>query len=432
MGKKITRGSKLIGEHKVFQVCRFCSSPHIEKVIDLGNIPLAGGFLSKDTKQSEFEKEKCYPLQVFFCKDCYFLQVSSSINPDVLFKNYFYFSSSIKTLVEHFKKNVEELRNIFSKPKATFVVEIGCNDGSFVTELQKNNFRALGVDPASNVVRPLKRKGLPVINAYFTEKLADRIVKKYGRADAIYSFHTLAHIEDIQDVYRGIKNLLKNDGFLAVEVHYLGNLINEMQFDMIYHEHQYYYSLIAFQNFLKQFYMEVFDVKLLPIRGGSIQFFVQNKQSTKRREISSSVKKLLREEKKQEFDTVKRFKEYGKSIEKIKKNLIKILTDLNSKNKKIAGYGASGRGTIVINFCGLDKKYLDYVIDDAPAKHGAFMPGTHAKIVSSQILNSAQKPDYVLLFAWPFVEEIKKRQENYLRNGGKFIIPLPKVSVFSL
>lgn len=423
--------SQLIGEHKEFQKCRFCLSEDIEKVISLGNIPLAGGFLKKGTKKSEFSQEKFYPLDIAFCKKCFFLQVSSSVNPDILFKNYFYFSSSIKTLVEHFKKNVDELKKLFPKPKYKFIVEIGCNDGSFISALQNNGYKALGVDPATNIVKPLKRKGLPIINNYFTEKVASSIIKKYGKADAIYSFHTLAHIEDIQNVYCGIKKLLKDDGFAAIEVHYLGNVLNEMQFDMIYHEHQYYYSLIALQNFLKRFDMEVFDVKRIPIRGGSIQFFIQNKQSKKRRKITAAVIKLVAEEKKHGFDTVNRYKEYAKDVENVKKDLIKLLDKLKQKGKTIAGYGASGRGTIVINYCGLDKNYLEYVIDDAPAKHGAFVPGTHQKIVSSNILQSKKRPDYAVLFAWPFFEEIKRKQGKYTKNGGKFIVPLPKVTIVS-
>jgi len=429
MEKKIEIKSKLIGEHKEFLVCRFCLSKNLEQIINLGNIPLAGGFLKKGIKKSEFLKEKFYPLHISFCKDCYFLQVSSSVNPDILFKNYFYFSSSIKTLVRHFEKNVEELKIFLSKPKNKLIVEIGCNDGSFIAALQQNNFTAVGVDPAINVVKPLQRKGMPIINDYFTEKVADSIIKKYGKADAIYSFHSMAHIEDIREVYRGVKKLLKDDGFAAVEVHYLGNLITEMQFDMIYHEHQYYYSLIALQKFLKQFNMEVFDVKRIPVRGGSIQFFIQNKESKKRRLITSAVKKLAVEEREEGFDTVKRFKDYAKQIEKVKEKLISTLDELKKEGKTIAGYGASGRGTIVINYCGLDKEYLDYVVDDAPAKHGAFIPGTHQKILSSNILQSKNKPDYVLLFAWPFFEEIKKKQIDYSKNGGKFIVPLPKVKI---
>jgi methylation protein EvaC len=424
----IINKSKEVGEFRHYEVCRFCSSENITPVIDLGYVPLAGGFLKN---KKEFKNEKFYPLVVVFCNDCFLLQVNAAINPDTLFKNYFYFSSSIKTLLDHFELRVQDLKNLLPNPKKSLVVEIGANDGGFINSLQNHGYKALGVDPATNIVRPLIKKGLPMINNYFTEKVAEEIVQTHGKADAIYGFHSMAHIEDMHEVLRGVKTLLKDDGFLAIEVHYLGSLINEYQFDMIYHEHQYYYSLIALQNFFSQYDMEVFDVQRFPVRGGSILFFVQNKKNGKQK-ISAAVKKLRTEEIELGFDTAQAYKKYAKYIEKIKLEMQKLVEKLKKQNKTIAGYGASGRGTILSNYCGLTEKYLDYVIDDAPAKQGAFTPGTRLQITSSEILQSKKMPDFVVLFAWPFITEIKKKQTMYLQNGGRFIVPLPDVSIVSV
>lgn len=421
---KLIKAYRTIGEYRNYDNCRFCQH-QIIPVINLGYVPLAGGFIKKI---NNIANEKFYPLELFFCPQCYLLQTNNVINKEILFKNYYYHSSAIKTLVKHFKSNVDYLTKLLPDSNKRFIVEIGCNDGELISILSKKGFRALGVDPASNIVKPLIKKGLPIINDYFSEPLAGKIVKRHGKADEIVSFHTLAHIEDMHDVIRGIKILLKEDGFLAFEVHYLGNLINELQYDMIYHEHQFYYSIHAIINLFKMHEMAIFDVQRTPVRSGSITYFVQNTKTGKRN-ISKSVKKLLLLEKNMGLDKAETFLKFAKEIMKTKKDLLRLLASIKKNNKRIAGYGASGRGTIIMNYCGIGNNFLDYVIDDAPSKQGAYTPGNHLRIVPSSILNTSKKPDYVVLFAWPFWKEIKKRNKIYIKNGGKFIVPLPQVKI---
>lgn len=417
-----------VGTYTHFTTCRFCNSNNVIKAIDLGYVPLAGGFFKKGTSSKVLETEKTYPLTLNFCNDCYLLQCDNSISPDTLFKNYFYFSSSIGTLVTHFENKVMEIKSIIPKKKHAFVLEIGCNDGAFIKSLQRNGYKALGVDPAKNITSPLIKKGLPIINDFFSEKLANTLVKKYGHVDAIYSFHTMAHIEDMQSVIRGIKIMLKKDGYLAFEVHYLGDLLREVQYDMIYHEHQFYYSYLALKNFFASFDMEIFDVSHTPVRAGSMMYFVQNKKGGKKR-ISSRVKSLEQQELKQKLNKKETYLAFSKYIEETRKNLLKQLTLLKKQKKTIVGYGASGRGSIIMSYCGLSLDILDYVIDDAPAKQGSFTPGTHHKIYPSTMLTKKEKPDYAVLFAWPFADEVMKRNEKYTQMGGKFITPLPTVSI---
>lgn len=408
-----------MSEYKKHKKCRFCDSVNITAVVDLGKMPLAGGFL-KDKK--DFSKEKKYPLVLNFCKDCYLLQTSISINPDTLFKNYFYFSSAIKTLVEHFNNIALKLPKRLKK--GSFIVEIGSNDGGFIKALLANGYKALGVDPARNVVRPLIKAGLPAVNAYFSEKVAKSIVGKYGKADAIYSFHSLAHIPDMNEIAKGIKVLLKPEGYLSFEVHYLGNLLNEMQYDMIYHEHLHYYSLLTLVNFFKKFDMEIFDVEAVNQRAGSMNYYIQNKGGG--RKISQRVKKMAEEEKKMKLNKEITYKKFNIRVQKTKKDLLKTLDYLIKKDQIIVGYGASGRGTVVCNYCGLDSKYLKFVVDDAPAKQGKFMPGTHNPILSpAELLDNGVK--YSVVFAWPFINEVNKRNADFKKKGGKFIVPLPKV-----
>ena len=420
---------KTVGEYKHYNHCRFCTSQKLYPVIDLGYLPLAGGFLKKDTAEA-FAKEKVYPLQLSFCPNCFLLQSVNVIDKNTLFKNYYYFSSAIKTLNSYFRQSAQELKNSFKDPKRTFVVEIGCNDGKLLKELMGVGFKTLGVDPAINIVNSVKNNKLRIINDFFTEKLAKKIVKSHGRADSILSFNTLAHIEDMHDVAKGIKHLLKKDGFLGFGVHYLGNLIRQTQYDMIYHEHQYYYSLITLQNFFAMHDMEIYDLKQIPIHAGSIIFFVQNKKYGKR-EISKRVIDLKKKELNWEFDKIKTYRRFMRSIKKTKIELLALITKIKLRNKSIAGYGASGRGTVIMNYCGLTNKFIDYVVDDAPAKRNAFTPGTHFKIYSSSFLDKKNRPDYTLLFAWSFFNEIKKRHPAYLKNGGAYIIPLPKIRLIN-
>jgi methylation protein EvaC len=415
---------KPIGEYRSYDTCRLCFSKLLFSVIDLGDVPLAGGFIKSE---KTFSQEKSYPLELSFCQNCFLLQSTNVIDKDTLFQNYFYHSSAIKTLTDHFAATAKEL---VDQKKNIFAVEIGCNDGTFVQELLKNNVRVLGVDPATNIVKPLIKKGMPLINDYFTNGLAVKVAKKHGKADLIFSSNVLAHIEDMRDVVKGIKTLLKPNGRLVFEVHYLKNVLKELQYDMIYHEHQYYYSLMTLKKFFSMYDMEIYDVKPISIHAGSMRYYAQHKKTGKN-SISKNVPKLFTEEKKLKFDKVQTYLSYAKKIKKTKADLLKLVHKLKKEKKTIAGYGASGRGTILMNYCGLDDQILDYVIDDASAKQGAYTPGTHLKIISSDILQSKKRPDYIVLFAWSFFKEIAVKNKNYLKNGGKFIVPLPKVTIVS-
>ncbi len=422
-GKVKMNIAKNVGEYRHYEVCRFCSRESLVQALNLGYVPLAGGFLKK---RSDFAKEKFYPLSVSFCEECFLFQVDNVVDPDTLFQNYSYHTSTIQTLVDHFESFAQELAQEYN-PRKFKILEIGCNDGPFIKSLIDKGFSPLGVDPARNIVTPLIKKGLPIIASYFTERLAKKIVMQHGQFDAIVSFNTLAHIEDMNDVVRGIKILLKSQGFLAFEVHYLGNLISGKQYDMIYHEHQYYYSLMTLSNFLKTHDMTIFHVKPTPIHAGSMRFYVQKKNA--RRTISRSVKKLLGIERKLRLDKLPTYQKFSKKMERAKVELLNLLSRLKSQGKKIAGYGASGRATILLNYSGIDENFIDYIIDDSPARQNVYIPGAHVKTVSSKILQTNKKPDYILLFAWAFLNEVRDRNKEYLRDGGKFIIPLPKVKV---
>ncbi len=407
--------------------CRFCKSLNTVKFLDFGEVPLAGAFLT----EQQLSEEKFYPFEVRFCQDCTLVQVGNTVAGDVLFGNYYYFSSAIGTLVDHFIDFAQEMTDRLLQPGKSFAVEIGSNDGILLRPLVAAGVKCLGVDPASNVVSSIDDPNIKTVNEFFTERVALSIREQHGKADAVLSSYSFAHIEDMIDVMKGVKALLKDDGVLVFEVYYLGTLLEEMQYDLIYHEHVYYYSLTALQSFLARFGMEMFDVKRIPgVRAGAMRFYART-IGQRREPISEAVQELLVYERDHGFNTIELYLNFAQEVEKTKVNLLNLLGKLKTEGKTVIGYGASGRATTITGYCGIDTRYLDYVVDDAPAKIGLYTPGNHLAIKAWSATEALPHPDYALVFAWSFIDEVKKKRLEYLRQGGKFIVPLPEVKVIN-
>jgi len=399
------------------------------EILDFSNVPLAGGFL----KKIDFKNEKYYPLTIYYCEDCFLVQVSNVISVDVLFREkYFFFSSAISTLVNHFKKFANEIYDSYLKnKKEPSCLEIGCNDGVLLKPLMALGVKAIGVDPATNVVEKIDSKDITIYNDCFTENLAKQIRNSHGKVDVVLSCYSFAHIDHMIDVMKGIKHILNNDGVFIFEIYYLGTLIDEMQYDNFYHEHMSYYSIKTLVLFFKRFNMEIFDVNNFPnVRTGSTRFYVKNiGQRTEK--LSSNFNKMLKYENNKGFNDITVLKEYANKVRETKEKLIFTLKSIKKEGKTIIGYGASGRGTMISNYCGIDNRYLDYVVDDAPAKHGFYTPGTHLEIKPWEYIFEAGLPDYIVLFAWAFTNEVIEKRKDYLQQGGKFIVPLPEIKIIS-
>jgi len=409
------------------KICSFCEKSDLHEIIDFGKVALAGGFI----KKNEIKNEPKFTLRVFFCVNCYAVQIIDKVDQDLLFKNYYYFSSFINTLKTHFEDYASYVVERFIEvPNNSTVVEFGCNDGVLLNPLSKKNIKNLiGVDPATNIVNQIKIKNVNIINNFFNVEIANQISDKYDKADLILANNVFAHIPDIRGTTLAVKNLLKKNGVFVFEVHYLEKIIGELQYDMIYHEHLYYYSLISLENFFSKYNLKIFDIKNIQTHGGSIRFYVSNTDSIHAKNITNDVKKMRDKEIKNGFNNLEIYKSFSKSVSLLKTELVSLIIDLRKKNKVIAGYGASGRANTVLQYLNITEDSISYMIDDSPEKIGLYTPGSNLEIKPRSILLSNNPPDYVIVFAWSFLDEIMKKNLEYLSNGGRFILPFPKIKI---
>lgn len=402
--------------------CRLCGSKNLLKFLDFGEMALAGAFLNK----GEIDKENKFPLGVFFCRSCFLVQILDVVSPQILFKDYRYLSSVTQTLSTHFRELAQQLAKEGSLNRNSLVVEIGSNDGVFLLPLKELGIKVLGVEPADNVAKIAQKKGVETIVDFFTAKVAKEIVAEKGKADIIVAANVFAHVDDLDEIMSGIKYLLKPNGAFIFEVHYLVDLLKKLQYDMIYHEHLCYYSVTPLDLFFNRLGFEIFKIERIPIHGGSIRVFVQFKNGP--RKTSISVIEMLREE--ERFGTTKlgTYKKFGNLVGEHRKAMLKLLNKFKKEGKKVIGYGASGRANTILNYCGVTTNLIGYMVDESPERYGRFTPGTHIPIYPPDKFRK-NYPDMALLFAWAYQAEIIKKENGFLKNGGKFILTLPKIKI---
>jgi len=403
--------------------CAFCGGSSLHDIIDLGEVGLAGGFLTREQAASE----RHYPLRVAYCTHCHAVQVTDPVDPAILFSDYFYFSSAIRTLREHFIDYAGEVVARFLAPERATVVEIGCNDGVLLRPIADQGVRTvIGVDPATNVVNSIRDPRITIYNDFFGAAAADRILREHGPADMVVANNVFAHIPDINGTTAQIARILKDDGVFVCEVHYLGRIVQGLQYDMIYHEHLYYYSLLAMIKHLERHGLGVFDVKPIPIHGGSMRYYIGRQDGPRMRQISPRVERLLAEERAAGLDRADTYARFAQDVAARRDTLMALLERLRAQGRRVAGYGASGRANTIIQYCGIGPRHLEYMIDDAPAKHGFLTPGSHLPIRSNAVL-AEDPPDYLVLFAWTYFNEIAEKCRPFLDGGGRMIVPLPDV-----
>ncbi|MDP3997982.1 MAG: class I SAM-dependent methyltransferase [Candidatus Andersenbacteria bacterium] len=403
--------------------CRLCGSRDLTRVWSFGPTPLANSYL---TPAEVGGNEPFAPLDVYYCGGCCLLQLRDVVNPDALFKHYFYVSSTSPSFVKHFEDYARILVKRFKLSGNDLVVDVGSNDGVLLKPLQAARVRILGIDPAENVVAEANAAGIHTLPEYFTPEVARRVRAEHGPAKVITANNVFAHTDGIDTFVDAVKELLVPDGVYVFEAQYLGDLIANNLFDIVYHEHVNYYHVTPLVSYFESRDMEVFDVERVPVHGGSIRVYVQGNGGKQKK--TEALAEVLRAEEEQGLNTIEPYRQFAKRIEENKKKLRQIIDDIKAQGKRIAGFGAPAKATTLMYAFGITGDDIDFIVDDAPLKQGRVMPGTHVPIVPAERLYE-DKVDYCLILAWNFAAPIMAAHADFVKKGGRFIIPIPEPRV---
>jgi SAM-dependent methyltransferase len=402
--------------------CRVCGASNLQRFLSLGNLPLANAFLAKERLLDE---EPTYPLDLVFCARCALVQITETVAANELFRDYAYFSSFSDTMLAHAKSLVDGVLISRALNGESLVVEIASNDGYLLQYYKQRGVAVLGVEPARNIAEVAEaERNIPTICDFFSNGLAASLSSDGKRADVIHAHNVLAHVADLVDFVCGIRTLLKDDGVAIIEVPYIRDLVEQCEFDTIYHEHLCYFSLTSLQHLFSNCELGVQAVERLPIHGGSLRLWVGR---LGRFQPSESVTSLLEQEAALGLNDFSYYLNFGDKVEGIKKALGSLLRTLRQQGKRIAGYGAAAKGAVLLNYCNIGAE-LDFVVDRNPHKQDLYMPGVHLPVLAPAQLLEAM-PDYTLLLAWNLAEEVMAQQSEYRRRGGHFIIPIPQVKI---
>jgi SAM-dependent methyltransferase len=377
------------------------------------------------TREQLHDPEATYPLELAFCCKCALVQITETVPPEKLFREYLYFSSFSDTLLRHAEDLVTRLIETRRLNASHMVVELASNDGYLLQYYQRRAIPVLGVEPARNIAGVARDRGIRTVSEFFDDDLACKLKCEYGQADVIHANNVLAHVADLNGFVRGIGVLLKPQGVAVVEVPYVKDLIDHVEFDTIYHEHLCYFSLTALAALFGRHGLEVQNIECVPIHGGSLRLFIGQAGS---RTPTESVLDLLRRENDQGIGRVVFYADFGRRVRNLKASLRDLLVQLKQQRKRVAAYGAAAKGTTLLNYFEIGPELIDFVVDRSKYKQGLYTPGTHLPIFSPDKL-MREKPDYVLLLAWNFANEILEQQSVFRQQGGRFIIPIPELRV---
>ena len=404
--------------------CRSCQSQNLHQAAYFGEIPIADALLSEAALD---QPEDMAPLTLMFCRDCCLVQIREDVAPEILFgRDYPYYSSVIPTVVDHFKNSAEEIISSRNLGKDSFVLELASNDGVMLKNFVARDIPVLGVDPAKGPVEAAQKQGIPTIHDFFSAELAEKLLAQgKPKADVILANNVLAHVSNTNSFVKGIATMLKDDGMAVIEVPYLIDLIDKVEFDTIFHQHIFYFSLIALQNLFVRHGLFINDYKHVDIHGGTVRLFISKTQGE-----SDHLHVALQSEIKDGVDTVDYYKEFIITVNNLKSQLLRLLDHLKKDDKKIIGYGAAGKANTLLNVFGIGRQYLDYIADINPVKQGLYFTGNHLKIEPPPKIYE-DRPDYMLICAWNFADEIIEQNKAFSEAGGKFIIPIPTPKIVS-
>ena len=401
-------------------VCRSCGAAPLAPVLSLGNTPLANAL--RDASELA-APEATFPLDLAVCPRCALVQITATVPPDDLFRDYVYFSSFSDTMLKHAAELALQLTRDENLGPASLVVEAASNDGYLLKNYAAAGVPVLGIEPARNVARvAVERHGIPTRAEFFGRDYAVQLVAEGLRADVFHAHNVLAHVPDLNGFVAGVRTLLKPNGVAVIEAPYVKDMLDHCEFDTIYHEHLCYFSLTALDSCFRRHGLVIRDAQRVPIHGGSLRLFASPAESVSA--VSQRVTDLLAEEAAWGVGTLEPYRTFAERVAQIKLGLRSLLTQLKAGGKRIAAYGASAKGSTLLNFCGIGPETLDFIVDRSTVKQGKFTPGTRLQIHSPDKLLE-DMPDYTLLLTWNFADEILRQQAEYQSRGGKFILPVP-------
>lgn len=406
--------------HHKRTTCRACGGRDLELFLPLGDVALANSFLRSP---DEFAAERRFPLDVYVCRTCSMVQLLDVIDPEALFRNYLYVTGTSDTIAAHnrgYAKAVVELTGASSRE---LVVEVASNDGSLLRCFQAHGVRTLGVEPATNIAAKATAAGVPTVNRFFDSRCAAELRAEHGPARAVIGNNVLAHVDEPVDLLRGFKTLLDERGLAIVEVPELAEFVERLEYDTVYHEHLAYFSVTSLMRVCEEAGLRVVRVERVPVHGGSVRVYSAPVERV--RDHADDVKALAHAEQHSGIARPERLRQFARDVQAQRAELLALLGDLRARGKSVGGYGAPAKGNTLLNYCGITTDLLPWTVDKSPLKVGLFTPGTHIPVLPAEQL-LARQPDYCLILAWNFAEEIRRQQAEYERRGGRFILPLPR------
>jgi SAM-dependent methyltransferase len=405
--------------------CLFCAEPLRRTVVDLGMSPLCESYL---TAEQLNQVEPFYPLHVYVCEKCFLVQVQEYVSPEGIFTEYAYFSSYSDSWLAHMRAYADMISARLGLGGHSKVVELGSNDGYLLQYFVARGIPVLGVEPARNVAETATARGVPTVTKLFGRQTARELVADGQQADLVCGANVLAQVPDVNDFVGGIKLLLKPDGVVTVEFPHLMRLMAENQFDTIYHEHFSYFSFLTAERIFAAHGLTLFDVEELPTHGGSLRIYARHAEDTSK-PVSERATKLRAREEAAGLDRLETYASFTEQVHETKRRLLDFLIGARRKGKRIAGYGAPGKGNTLLNYCGIRTDFLEYTVDRNPYKHGRFLPGTHIPIYAPERI-AETRPDFVLILPWNLKDEIMEQMSHIRSWGGQFVVPIPDVKVY--
>jgi SAM-dependent methyltransferase len=404
--------------------CRFCGTSLKHTLVDLGMSPLCESYVSREQLN---QMESFYPLHVKVCDNCFLAQLEEYVSVEHIFSEYAYFSSYSETWLRHAADYTDLIVKRLSLGRDSLVVELASNDGYLLQNFVKQGIPALGIEPAANVAKVAAEKGVPTLVKFFGRKTAEEMVADGKKADLVIGNNVLAQVPDLNDFVGGLRTILKPRGVATLEFPHLIRLLAENQYDTIYHEHFSYFSFITVEKIFAAHGMTLYDVEEISTHGGSIRIYARHQEDDSK-PASPRVVEMKSQELAAGLDRMDTYRTFGEKVMGSKRSLLEFLIGAKREGKRVAGYGAPGKGNTLLNYCGIRADFIDFTVDRNPYKQGKFLPGTHIPIHSPEMIQQA-KPDYVLILPWNFKDEIMKQMAGIRKWGGKFVVAIPGVKV---